>query len=90
MTPWHRRTISVASKGEAKRDIGLDIPVGVDDGDKIVLERQGHQSEFKGAADNSIPGVELNVAEHAMHLLCFMHIMLMAVQGADADGLLCG
>lgn len=44
-----RRIIHVSCPGEAKRQVEVDVPVGADDGDKVVLPRQGHPSEFKGA-----------------------------------------
>ena len=44
----------IATEGEAKRSVDLNIPVGVDDGDKITVERQGHRSEFRGNTGSMI------------------------------------
>ena len=47
-----RRTILVAAPGEEKRKLDVFVPIGADDGDKIILEGEGHLSKFQGECEH--------------------------------------
>jgi len=42
----------VAAPGEEKRKLDVFVPIGADDGDKIILEGEGHPSEFQGGCEH--------------------------------------
>lgn len=43
-----RRTICAAAPGEEKRVVEVFVPIGADDGDKIIVDGEGAPSEFQG------------------------------------------
>ncbi len=38
----------MAAPGEQKRKLDVFVPIGADDGDKILIDGEGHPSEFHG------------------------------------------
>ncbi|DBB03068.1 hypothetical protein WJX77_010513 [Trebouxia sp. C0004] len=49
-----RRAILVAAPGEKKRKLDVFVPIGADDGDKIIVEGEGHPSEFQGGCRGNL------------------------------------
>ena len=43
-----RRSVCVAAPSEEKRLIEVFVPIGADDGDKIIVDGEGAPSEFQG------------------------------------------
>ena len=43
-----RRTVFLAAPGDQKRLVEVFVPIGADDGDKIVVDGEGAPSEFQG------------------------------------------
>lgn len=42
----------MAAPGEEKRKLEIFVPIGADDGDKLIIEEEGQPSEFTGEQCN--------------------------------------